>query len=712
MFKQVATVARLHKKDFKPPDKQPRTYNQQTFHINGKVEVDISFNDRTMKTAVYVKMDAPEQLLLSEGVCRQLGILIYHPDVQPGNGDEKQLKAKSEEVSECKVPMVRVQLIQDVRLLPNKCTIATAELVGEDIHQMNQPLLFELDSSVCETTKIQAMETVVSPGQKVYIPMVNHLGFTQGMNRGMKIGTVEPVEVVSPTKESDMSTVPGKSGKDPGVWSVNMMDEAITESVPVKRKRQLNELLSQGCPLQGKDEEQLMSLLEEYHDVFSLEEGERGETDWVEMNIDTGDATPIRQAPRRTPFAVRCEVARHLEQMQEKGVIKPSSSPWASPIVLVCKKDGTMRFCIDYRKLNAVTKADKFPLPRIDDLLDQLGKAQYFSTLDLAAGYWQIRINETSKEKTAFTTHQGLYEFQVMPFGLTNAPAVFQRLMQKVISGLNPVEGPDFVCVYIDDLLIFSCSLEEHLKHLRLVMNRLRQAKLKLKPTKCHFVRHSVEFLGHIITASGLHPNPKQIAAVQDFPRPQTIHQPRQYLGLTSYYRRFIGRFAKIAAPLYHLTKKEVKWEWSKECQLAFETLKQRLIQAPVLVYPDFEQKFILETDASLRGLGAVLSQMKEGLLHPVSYASRSLSSPEKNYSISKLETLAVVWAIQHYRAYLYGHEVTVVTDHSAVKAILETPSPSGKHARWWLKVFGSGVKNVEIKYRPGRENVKADSLS
>ena len=163
---------------------------------------------------------------------------------------------------------------------------------------------------------------------------------------------------------------------------------------------------------------------------------------------------------------------------------------------------------------------------------------------------------------------------------------------------------------------------------------------------------------------------------------------------------------------MYHLTKKEVKWEWSKECQVPFETLKQRLIQAPVLVYPDFEQKFILETDASLRGLGAVLSQMKEGLLHPFSYASRSFSSPEKNYSISELETLAVVWAIQHYRAYLYGHEVTVVTDHSAVKAILETPSPSGKHARWWLKVFGSGVKNVEIKYRPGRENVKADSLS
>lgn len=712
MFKQIATVARLHKKDFKPPDKQPRTYNQQTFHIDGRVELDISFNDRTMKTAVYVKMDAPEQLLLSEGVCRQLGILTYHPDVQPGSRDKRQFKTKSNEVGECKVPVVRVQLIKDVRLLPNECTIAEAELVGGDVLEPNHPLLFESDPLVCETTKIRAMETVVLPGQKVYVPMVNGLGFTQRMNEGMEIGTVQPIEVVRPTEGSDMSSIPEKSGNYSEVRSLNVADGITNKLIPAGRKKQLKELISQGCSLQGKDEEQLLSLLEEYHDVFSLEEGERGETNWVEMNIDTGDATPIRQAPRRVPFAVRGEVAQHLQQMQDSGIIQPSSSPWASPIVLVRKKDGTMRFCIDYRKLNAVTKADKFPLPRIDDLLDQLDKAQYFSTLDLAAGYWQIRINDASKEKTAFTTQQGLFEFRVMPFGLTNAPAVFQRLMQSVISGLNPTKGPDFVCVYIDDLLIFSCSLEEHLKHLRLVMDRLRQAKLKLKPTKCHFVRHSVEFLGHIITSSGLRPNPKQVAAVQDFPRPQTVHQLRQYLGLTSYYRRFIGKFAKIAAPLYYLTKKEVKWEWSKECQIAFETLKRRLVQAPVLVYPDFEQKFILETDASLNGLGAVLSQVKEGLLHPVSYASRSLSSPEKNYSITELETLAVVWAIQHYRAYLYGHEVMVMTDHSAVKAILETPSPSGKHARWWLKVFGSGVKHVEIKYRPGKENVKADSLS
>ena len=290
-------------------------------------------------------------------------------------------------------------------------------------------------------------------------------------------------------------------------------------------------------------------MVEDYHDVFSLNDGERGETDLVEMDINTGESAPTRQTARRLPFAVRQEVAQQLKEMQDSNVIQPSNSPWASPIVLVRKKDGTLRICVDYRKLNSITKSDKFPLPRIDDLLDQLGKSKYFSTLDLAAGFWQIRMSNSSKEKTAFITQNGLFEFQVMPFGLTNAPAVFQRLMQRVISDLNPPEGPDFVGVYIDDLLTSSRTFEEHLDHLSRVMSRLRRANLKLKLSKCHFVRPRVEYLGHVISSAGLSPNPKQVAAVSNYPQPQSLTQVRQFLGLTSYYRRFIGQFAKIAAP-------------------------------------------------------------------------------------------------------------------------------------------------------------------
>ena len=442
-----------------------------------------------------------------------------------------------------------------------------------------------------------------------------------------------------------------------------------------------------------------------------MEEGERGTTDLIQMNIDTGDAVPKKQPLRRTPFAARQEVAQQLKKMETLGVIQPSTSPWASPVVLVRKNDGTMRFCIDYRGLNSMTKTDQFPLLRIDDLLDQLGKAKYFTTLDLASGYWQVKMHPDSKEKTAFSTYQGLYEFNVMPFGLKNAPAVFQRLMQRVLMGLNPEEGP--VSTYIDDVLVFSASFEDHLQHLSCVLDKLINVGLKLKPVKCHFLCPKVEYLGHLITPTGISPNPGRIAAVKDYPAPTSVKEVRQFLGIASYYRRFVRGFANVAQPLHALTQKGAVFSWTESCQQAFDALKSRLIDSPILAYPNSELDFVLETDASAKGLGAVLSQVHaDKHLHPVAYASRALSPQERKYAITELETLAVVWAIQHFHAYLYGHSVMVYTDHSAVKAVLETPSPSGKHARWWSKVFGSGVKKLEIVYRAGRENGNADALS
>ena len=315
--------------------------------------------------------------------------------------------------------------------------------------------------------------------------------------------------------------------------------------------------------------------------------------------------------------------------------------------------------------------------------------------------------------KRAFATHEGLHEFLVMPFGLKNAPATFQRLMQQVLMRLNPADGTPFVSVYIDDIMIFSRTQEDHIRHLELVLKRLAEVNLKLKPEKCSFFRQEVEYLGYRITSSGLQTSQCRVEAVKNFPQPTDVKGVRRFLSLVSYYRHFVRSFTKLAQPLHALTRKSVDFHWSEECQEAFKTLKNCLTKAPILAYPDFKACFYLETDASVQGLGSVLSQIKnDGKLHPIAFASRALSPGERNYSITELETLAVVWGISYFRAYLYGSDVTIYTDHSAVKSVLLDPHAVGKHARWWSRVFNSGINEVEILYRPGRDNACADALS
>ena len=697
VFKRIAAVAKLRQRDLKPPDKTPRTYDHKIFRLDGRLDLDITFEGKTMKTAVYLKMDAKEALLLSEGVCRQLGIVNYHSHVSPGNTHCEKT------ASDVLVPTVRVQLVETLKLRPRESVMAGVRLVRNSTagQPRSELMLLETDEELGAEMGVHIASGLVksSSDDMVQVLISNSHSFTQRIQEGTEIGGAIPAELVELTDANEAC-----------VYSVDSKDQAEEEH----RKELLTNLLHQQLSnIPEQTRRQLVSTLEKYHNAFSLLEGERGETDLTELTIETGDASPKRQPARRVPFALRQELARQLQKMQEEGVIQPSSSPWASAVVLVRKKDGGLRICFDYHQLNSVTKLDTFPLPRIDDLLDQLGSAKCFTTLDLAAGYWQIRVADDSVEKTAFVTPDGLFEFRVMPFGLTNAPAVFQRLMQTVLKGLNPIDGAHFVSVYIDDILIFSKSMEEHVHHISAVLDRLQNAGLKLKLSKCHFVCQEVEYLGHLITPQGLQPNPRKVSAVSDFPTPTSVTQVRQFIGLASYYRRFIEGFAKTAEPLHQLTKKDREFVWTDHCQDALDTLKRKLVEAPVLVYPNFDIGFVLETDASYQGLGAVLSQkLEDNLLHPVSFSSRALSPSEKNYSVTELETLAVVWAVKHYRAYLYGHDVKIVTDHSAVKALLANPSPSGKHARWWLQVYGSGVRKVEIVYRPGRENSRADALS
>ena len=394
----------------------------------------------------------------------------------------------------------------------------------------------------------------------------------------------------------------------------------------------------------------MAALVAQFQDVFAMEDEELGATHLARHHIDTGDAEPIKQYARRIPHSLRMEVRDLVNDMLDRGIITPSTSLWASPIVLVRKKDGSYRFCVDYRKLNAVTRTEAFPLPRIDDYLDTLAGARYFSTLDLASGFWQVVMGANSVMKTTFATHEGAYQFRVMPFGLKNAPTTFQWLMQQVLAGL-----PTTVCMsYIDDILVVGKTLGEHLDNLQTVLKRLCKAGLKLKPSKCSLLKREVVYLGFVVSRNGVKADHSKVAAVQDFPRPDTVKKLRSFLGLSSYYRRFIPGYAKIAHPLHELTSTNKEFIWTDDCEEAFKRLKSCLVAAPVLRFPDLGQPYILETDASAKGLGAVLAQCGEdGKIHPIASASHTTQGAERNYGSSELEALAVVWATRHFRHYL-----------------------------------------------------------
>uniref|UniRef100_A0A5S6Q481 Reverse transcriptase n=1 Tax=Trichuris muris TaxID=70415 RepID=A0A5S6Q481_TRIMR len=400
-------------------------------------------------------------------------------------------------------------------------------------------------------------------------------------------------------------------------------------------------------------------------DISAVPGGNIGRTFMVKHKIKTGNAKPVRVPPRRIPYARRQEVKTLVNQMLQEGIVEPACSPWSAPIVLVRKKDGSQRLCVDYRQLNAVTEKDAQPMPRIDETLDMLAGAKWFSTLDLASGYWQVEMEEADKQKTAFSTPDGSYQFRVMPFGLCNAPATFQRLMSKVLGSLQG----SACLVYLDDIIVFGGTEDEHLERLRKVLECLKCAGLKVKPSKCKLLRREVV--------------------------------PRK--------GKFVKNFAEIAGPLHQLLRKDSSWEWSADCRESFLTLKKALVSSPVLRLPDLCRPFVLDVDASSESLGAVLAQSYEDGEHPVAYASRSLSRAERNYCATRRELLAVVWAVEHFRPYVYGVKFTVRTDHNCLIWLKNFKEPQGQPARWIERLAEFDMK---VEHRPGKRHANADAMS
>ena len=455
-------------------------------------------------------------------------------------------------------------------------------------------------------------------------------------------------------------------------------------------------------PLQ---QQQPTELFKEYPDVFSQGDEDLGNTPLLEHRIET-HGPPLHQPYRRQNPAVRREEMAQVQQMLSSSVIRPSNSPWASPVVMVRKKDSSLRFCVDFRQLNTATVKDAHPLPRIDDLLDALHGAKWFSTLDLKSGYWQVPIAEQDKEKTAFRTSSGqLFEFNQVPFGLCNAPATFSRLMDRVLAGLHW----ETCLFYLDDIIVFSSTWEEHLARLREVFERLRHAKLKLGASKCTFAAKEVSYLGHRVTEEGLLPDPSLLAAIKDIPPPKTATEVRSFLGLAGYYLRYVKGFAAIAAPLHALTRKDALFHWSEDCQAAFDQLKTRLTTSPITAFPDFSQAFRLYTDASTADLGAILAQVREGKERIICCASRALNKAEKSYPATKLECLAIVWAVAKFRPYLMAMPFEVYTDHYALQWLKTMRTGSALLHRWSAALE---EYDFTVRHRPGKIQTHVDGLS
>ncbi|KZV51588.1 hypothetical protein F511_10541 [Dorcoceras hygrometricum] len=464
---------------------------------------------------------------------------------------------------------------------------------------------------------------------------------------------------------------------------------------PVEKSRQRSE-----TEVIKKQPEVLQKVMDKFKVVLDKPVGLPPNRDQDHAIIIKEGQGPVQVRPYRYAHHQKNEIEKMVTEMLDAWIIQPSTSPYSSPVILVKKKDGSWRFCVDYRALKEVTISDKYPIPVVEELLDELHGSVWFSKLDLRAGYHQIRVRQGDVEKTAFRTHLGHYEFLVMPFGLKNAPSTFQATMNNLLCP----HLRKFVLVFFDDILIFSRNIEEHANHLQIVLQILQDNQLYVNAKKCEFGLQEIEYLGHVVSGEGVAVDTKKVESVQAWPRPRNIKGLRGFLGLSGYYRKFIRDYGKVAKPLTDLLKKGA-FEWNTEAKTAFEELKQKLTTAPVLKLPDFEEEFVVECDASGRGIGAVLAQKGR----PIAFFSKALAERALAKSTYEKELMALVLAVRHWRPYLLGRSFVVLTDHKALKDLLHQQITTQDQQQWLAKLLGY---EFQIRYKAGNLNGAADALS
>lgn len=556
---------------------------------------------------------------------------------------------------------------------------------------LNKVAIFEhfaLNNGIISASSLHNVEA----NKNIHVAVMNITNEDIKLNKHTKLGEIQEVVDV---EQGDLDA--NDQAEEFSVNKLILNDGAALDERVLK--------LNMGKFKSKQEEIRLKALVSKYIDIFQWTEYSTGRTNLVKHSINTGDHPPIKQVQYRVPQHLREEINKQLEEWLEHGIIRRSSSPWSSNIIMVKKKNGKYRFCIDFRKINEVTIKDAFPLPRIDELIDALAVAEIFSVFDFAHGYWQVEMEEQDKQKTAFMANNNLYEFNVMPFGTCNAPSTFQRMMNTLFSGLTW----KYCLVYLDDLLVYSRSFNEHLVQLEEIFSRIKQANLKLQPAKCLFCTNKVNYLGFEISDKGVYPDRGKMKVIEELEPPKNAKETKRFLGMISYYRKFIRQFSSIANPLYELTSKKVKFKWTSQANEAFKYLKKCLMEAPILSFPNFAYGFEIECDASNVGLGAVLIQHIGNENKLIACASRSLIQAERNYSASEKEMLAISWAAKYFETYIFGRKVIFHTDHKPIAQMRDFKDKSGRLVKLYNKITHL---NFEIKYKRGAENVRADFLS
>ena len=640
-----------------------RLLNNSREELSETVRVDVCFGDKIYVHKFYVYENFKFGILLGIDFCRASNAHLYF---NSGTQEDSITDLFNEE----KNSEVRIKKETEIKAR----SLTKIECYGDSETKISY---FKPDKRISEEFQLVMHETLVdNSDMTLYVFNPNHYDLVLFEN--MKIGTITAI--------SDIYV-------DHQTFIVHKSTIGTEKEFKI---------------ISGTEEEKriIWELLESNRDLFGENVSHLGKAVGVEHKIDLKTDKPIKLRSYKHSPKEKEIIREQVNEMLKNGIIEESQSSYSFPVVLVKKKNGKLRFCIDYRKLNDITIKDSHPLPVIGDTIQTMTQCKFFSSLDLLSGYWAIYIREEDKHKTAFVTPDALYQFKVMPFGLTNAPATFQRYMQKVLNEYLH----KFAVVYIDDVLVFSKTFEEHVNHLKLILEKIREHNLRFSIEKCQFLCREVLYLGHYVSENGIRPNDEKILAVKNFPVPKKVKDIQSFLGLANYYRNFVPRFAYIADPLTKLLRKNVKFEWNEECQMAFETMKTNLINAPIMATFKDDCECEVFTDACHYGYAAILGQIQEDKHVVISYDSKMFNkSQQQLYTVSEKECYAVVYALKKYRHYLIYKHFILYTDHNPLEYCLSFHNPNSRIARWgvFLQEY-----NYTIKYKPGSKHNNVDTLS